>query len=422
MEKTGTREGFKVAVRAFGPFESSIRKQWEAFEGHAHCGLRLVLHSFDLHRLYDALFGDDRLLDDYDVVFINTDWVLAAHRTQRVLDLAPFIASDPPEGYPQGWTASLRRLQTIKSAVVGLPYHDGPECLIYRRDLFLDQREQQAYAARFGTPLRIPTTWDDFRQVSRFFHRPEAGLWGSAFAGYPDCHNTVYDFVLQLWTRNGSLLNEAGKLQFYTAQANAALDYYRSLMQDPSAAHPGSRDFDSVQLGEAFAKGEVAMMVNWFGFAAWAETCAKSSVRGKIDLAPVPHGAGCSSASLNVYWLLSIASGCPRPALAYAFLRHCMSPAMDKLLTLEGAVGCRISTWNDAEVRSAVPHFRHLETLHAYARELPAIAEWRSIAEVIDGFVRAAAITQEPIDRLLTDADVKALGADEVAKCRIATD
>ena len=404
----GMRQRFKIALRQFGPFESSIRKQWQAFERDAHCGLKLELECFDLDALYCRLFEQKRLLsDEYDLVFMNTDWVAAAHRDQSFLDLAPYIAISPPDAFPHGWTPSLLHLQAIEESVVGLPYHDGPECLICRKDLFLDQREQRAYAAQFGTPLRIPRTWEEFGQVARFFHRPHAGLWGSAFAGFPDRHNTVYDFLLQLWTRNGSVVNEKGDWQFRTPQAVAALKYYRSLMQDPTAVHPGSRDFDSVQLGKAFGKGQVAMMVNWFGFAVWAETEAESAVRGKIDLAAVPHDPGCPNVSLNIYWLLAIPRGCRRPEFAYAFLRHCMSPAMDKLLTLEGAVGCRMSTWNDAEVRAAVPHFAHLEGLHAVARELPRAAEWPSIASIINGVVLAAEATETPIDQLLGHADIQ---------------
>ncbi len=401
-------QSFRVAVRKFEPFESAMRKQWHAFNQSTDCGLELELDVFELHSLYDVLFEQKgNSSGEYDLVFLNTDWVAAAYAARRVADLAPYIAANPPDGYPDGWTQSLLRLQSIDGAVLGVPYHDGPECLVFRRDLFQDERANRAYAERFGTTLRVPETWEEFHRVARFFHRPEKGLWGTAFAGFPDGHNTVYDFMLQLWTRGGSLFDDAGKLRFHSSQAVAALEFYRSMMQDAQAVHPGSLEFDSVQMGQTFAEGQIAMMVNWFGFAVWAETSAHSRVCGRIDLAPLPSAPGCSSASLNIYWLLAVAAGSPRPDLAYAFLRHCISPQMDKLLTLEGGVGCRRSTWEDSEVHSVVPHFNRLESLHANARELPRLAEWPSVATCIDSFMRAAALTRDPIERLLMGADAE---------------
>ena len=45
--------------------------------------------------------------------------------------------------------------------------------------------------------------------------------------------------------------------------------------------------------------------------------------------------------------------GSAGPELAYRFIRHCLSPAMDKLTTTEGAIGCRLSTWANSSARSA---------------------------------------------------------------------
>lgn len=402
------RQSFRIAVREFGPFESAVREQWRSFDDLHHSGLTLELHAVDVDSLYRYLFEEDSCHSgELDIAFINTDWLAAAHAKRSFHDLAGFLKTNPPDDYPEGWSPSLLRLQSINGAVLGVPYHDGPECLIYRKDLFLDDERRRSYANEYGSSLRVPETWPEFHQIARFFSRPHDHLWGAAFAGLADGHNTVYDFLLQLWTRDSSLFDEADNVRFYTPAAVEALTFYRSIMQDWHAVHPESANLDSVKLGQVFAHGEVAMMVNWFGFAAWAETSGESRVRGKVDLAPVPHSPESSSASLNIYWLLAIAAGSPRTDLAYRFIRHSMSPAMDKLLTLAGAVGCRRSTWNDPEVRAVVPHFGLLESLHRDARELPRRVEWPSIAAIINRFVREAAVSREPVESLLRRADTE---------------
>jgi multiple sugar transport system substrate-binding protein len=384
------RRTFRVAVRRFGPFESAIRKQWDAFEQTAATGLELEAVALDLHPLAESLFEKEGLKrGDWDVAFLNTDWVATALDSGAVLDLAPLLAAAPPQDYPHGWSPSLLRLQEKDRQVIGLPYHDGPECLIYRKDLFEDQAEQAAYQNRFGTPLRPPETWEEFRQVARHFNRPNEGLYGTVFAAFPDGHNTVYDFCLQVWTRGGELFDDS-RVRFDTPAAADALDFYREMLADASATHPDSHNMDSVKSGLAFAAGEAAMMVNWFGFAAMAETVADSRITGKVDIAPIPHAPGCLGTSLNIYWVLSIAAGSPHRDIAYRFLRHCATPAMDKLLTLEGGIGCRASTWADPEVNRTIPFYHRLASLHTNAREMPRLARWPEIAAIIDDLLVAA--------------------------------
>lgn len=384
-------------MRKFAPFESAIRAQWKSFCAAAGCALRLEAEALDLHELHDALFAREGLRrGDWDIAFVVTDWLAEAQATGALLDLSEMLRREPPDDYPGGWTESLLRSQRFGSAVLGLPYHDGPECLVYRKDLF-----EAAGAAP-------PRTWEEFHALARRFTAPAERRWGAAFAAFPDGHNAVYDFYLQLWTRGGELFDGAGRLRLDTPAAEAALEFYRGIVTDPAAAHPDCRQFDSVRSGLAFARGEAAMMVNWFGFAALGETLPDSLVKGKTAIAPLPAAPGCASASLNVYWILGVAAGSPHADTAYAFLRHCAGAASDRLLTLEGGIGCRKSTWRDAEVNRAIPFYAQLEKIHAHARELPRLAHWARLAEVIDRLVTAALDTSEPSRVLLARAQAEA--------------
>lgn len=382
------RQGrFRVAVRKFGPFESAIARQWEVFEREVRTGLILEAVAMDLHPLFDATIANSTGRD-WDVAFVNTDWVAAAHRRGVLCDLSDLICDDPPEGYPGGWVSSLLRLQNLNGQILGLPYHDGPECLIYRKDLL----------ARAGE--RVPETWDQFRRLARKLHKPEDRCYGAIFALYPEGHNTVYDFSLQLWTRGGELTDAHGRFTLASPQAMAALTFLREMVNDPTAVHPACRQMDSVKSGLAFAAGEAAMMVNWFGFAAMAQTLADSPVKGKIGIAQVPRALGCRGTSLNIYWILSILSGAVHKEIAWRFLRHCASSGMDRLLTLEGGIGCRQSTWADETVNRAIPFYRDLEELHSNAREMPRLEAWPQVAQIVDRMVMAAIDTNEAVESI----------------------
>lgn len=405
--ESNRRKRFRVAVRRFGAFEQAIATQWTAFDADHKTGLELDLVSLDLQPLEHALFASGGMANgDWDVAFVATDWVSAMNQLHCAVDLAPLIAADPPQDWPHGWTDSLLRLQTLGPQVLGVPYHDGPECLIFRRDLFEDPTHRERFFAEFGRELGPPRTWTEFHETARFFNDPKSNLHGTAFAAFPDGHNSVYDFLLQLWTRGGELLTPDGALRFDTPEAEAALTFYRCILSDSQASLPECLQLDSVSLGERFANGQIAMMINWFGFAAMAHTSSDSAVRGCVQIAPIPFEAPGSSVSLNVYWLLSIASGGPHIPVAWNFLRHVLTREMDRITTLSGAIGCRRTTWSDPEINKLIPFYCGVEKLHRSAREIPPRSNWPLIAGRIDKLITRTITTDISICELLREAQL----------------
>ena len=394
----GRKAVLRVAIRAFEPFESGIRKAWELFDATAQTGLTLDIGAFDLHGLHKTLFENGGLGDGtWDIAFLSTDWAPEAAASGGLTDLAELLRASPPEGFPEAWPDSLLGMQNVNGRVIGLPFHDGPECLIYRKDFFEGGRA-------------VPETWDEFHEAARQLHGAEENLSGAIFGAFPDGHNTVYDFCLQLWSRGGELFDGAGELRLNTAAAREGLAFYRGMLRDRQAVHPRCLELDSIEAGLAFARGEGALTVNWFGFAAMCETTADSRVKGKVGVARVPRGADRTAGrhvSLNAYWILGIGAATPHAEIAWQFLRHCATPAMDKMVTLGGAIGCRKSTWRDAEVNARIPFYRELERFHEDARELPRFERWPQVAAALDELMVDAVRTDIPEAALLERAEKK---------------
>ncbi|TGV02602.1 ABC transporter substrate-binding protein [Flavivirga rizhaonensis] len=396
---------FRIAVRKFDAFESAIDKIWASFCKETGCNLELEAVPLDLHPLYDTILKENGLANGtWDVSLINTDWIAEAYATNAIEDLTPHINENAPSGFPNGWSRSLLYKQEFDNKIVGLPFHDGPECLIYRKDLFESDEEGVNFYKAYGKPLEIPKTWDDLMQVAEFFNRPEDNLYGTTFAAFPDGHNTVFDFCLQLWTRNGELFDTNKKIKLNSEEAIEGMVFYRKALQNLNAIHPESRDFDSVKSGMAFANGNLAMMVNWFGFASMCEFLKDSKVKGKVDITNVPAGPNGKGTSLNAYWMYVIGSGSQHKDLAYQFIKYAVNEENDKLLTLEGAIGCRKSTWYDADVNKEVPYYHKLEALHKKTRSLPRKSNWSEIANIIDQLVLDVINTSKDIKLILDNA------------------
>ncbi|MGO4771190.1 sugar ABC transporter substrate-binding protein [Flavobacterium sp. W22_SRS_FK3] len=394
----------RIAVRKFDPFESALQKLWNLFCVKNDIQIEAEMIPLELHDLYEETITKEGLKNgNWDIAHINTDWIFDAANEKAVLDLNPLIAENPPQNYPEGWHQSLLHLQQINNGTYGLPFHDGPECLIYRKDLFEDSTEKENFKKQLGYELHPPKTWKEFTQIAEFFNRPEENFYGCVFANYPDGHNMVFDFCLQLWTRGGSLLNTQNQIDINHNAAIEALDFYRTIVNNINAVHPKSKYFGSVEAGIAFAEGQAAMAINWFGFASMCEVIEVSKVKGKVDITELPSDENHKTASLNVYWLYTISTGSKHQKLAYDFLRFATTPESDKLLTNEGGIGCRKSTWNHPEINATIPFYHKLQMLHENALTLPQTPVWPKVAELIDKMVLKAIESDISSQKLLEE-------------------
>ena len=261
----------RVAIRSFADFQSALAAQIAAYR-ELHPEVKIEIVAFDLPRLEDVVLGPEGLRSGvWDLAIFPTDWVGSAINGGVIENLTPWMQSNPLPDWPEGWPASLREPLRYRDDFYCIPWHDGPECLIYRKDLFENPEERNAFANQFGRKLKPPITWEEFHETARFFTRPsqanKQSLWGTLFAAYPDGHNTLYDLVLQVWSRGGELYTTAGAPTLNRQTVVESLDYYRAIVNDTKACYPDAAKIDSVHSGDIFLSGQIAMMVNWFGFA-----------------------------------------------------------------------------------------------------------------------------------------------------------
>src|SRR5699024_3745040 len=97
----------RIAVRAFEPFESAIKKIWEQFCTKNDSRLELEIVPLNLESLYDELIEQRGLKNgSWDLALINTDWIAELYSSQAVEDLQSYIDVNPPRGFPDGWPES----------------------------------------------------------------------------------------------------------------------------------------------------------------------------------------------------------------------------------------------------------------------------------------------------------------------------
>ncbi|MEV5486372.1 MULTISPECIES: extracellular solute-binding protein [Streptomyces] len=382
---SATQQPLRLLGRAFDGFDRALGRQ-----------LSQVAAGLAEHRLPDILdlqeqvvVGDAATSGEADLLLVVTDWLPALIADGKVLPLDQFFAQAPPAGWPDVWHPALRELQRGPDGwTYGVPYHVGPMMLLYRADLYDDPAERAGFAQRFGYPLAAPDTWEQYLDQARWFTRPEHGLYGTIAAGYPDEHNTVYDFLTQLWSRGAELTDNHGRLSLDSPQALESAGFLYDLWHTHQVVDPAAAEWDSVSSGVHFAAGQAAMMVNWSGFAALSADPA-SPTHGRVRCAPVPRAdvPGGSRVALNSYWVLAVAAGSRRPEAAYNLLRALTSPEMDRITAEEGATATRRDSWADPAVARLAPYYAQFEEAHEHTRPLPRDPRWPRISQILNAMV-----------------------------------
>jgi len=374
-----------VLGRAFDGFSRSLSRQLDAIAGDGA--------TFELPEILDlaerVVVGDEAFSGRADLLMVVTDWLPALIEAGKIFPLDDFFAQSPPDGWPDAWHPALRELQQGPDGrTYGVPYHVGPQMVLYRGDLYEDPTEQKAFADQFGYPLAVPDTWGQYRDQALWFTRRDQGRYGTILAGYPDEHNTVYDFLTQLWSRGGELTGEAGELTLNTPPARAAARFLWDLWHADGVVDPAAAEWDSVASGVRFAAGDAALMVNWSGFAAMSAP-PDSPTHGLVRCAPVPRfdGPGGRRVALNSYWVLTVAAGSTRPREAYQLLRALTTPAMDRITAESGGVATRRDSWADPAVAASAPYYPQLEQAHNGTRALLRDARWPQISQVLNKMV-----------------------------------
>jgi len=209
--------------------------------------------------------------------------------------------------------------------------------------------------------------------------------------------------LLHLWSRGGRLFNEQGRPCFHDAIGEEALSCIVDLIVKDRVCPPQTLTYDSVASGVAYAAGQGAMMWNWCGFAAVAEL-PPSKIIGHNRLALVPRGETGRHTSLNIYWVLGIPTGSVQKDLAYAFLRHCASPAMDRVTARCGGTGVRLSTWRDPVLQAQFNHYRLMEAAHQNIDSPPRLPEYPAINMILSQMQWQAVTGEKTVREALDEA------------------
>lgn len=272
-------------------------------------GINVEFEATSWDQMYDKAIKDmEAKTGIYDFVYIEQDIIYSYLSRDFLVDITKSLKDDPklasPDFKGDNFTTFINYFKNADGDVFGVPMEAFVKVYLYRKDLFDDPKNQEAFKAKYGYDLAPAKDHKQYRDIAEFFTQwgkdNDQELWGStvqAHTGHPASWYEFFEsvaptFGVYNWgiNQDGWSASEANGGAMNSAKAKAALEYWLGLLK---FAPPESTSSTWDEVAASFAAGRAAQGLVYGENAAWIATNAdKSNVVGKVGVALPPLEPG----------------------------------------------------------------------------------------------------------------------------------
>jgi multiple sugar transport system substrate-binding protein len=352
-----------------------VTKEWEEATGN-----NVEFVDVDLPTMYErTVLEAVGHTGAFDIVTWDVTWKGEWAYNGYLLPLDEYIAeSDPNELQIEDISPILEQTTSVfQSHVYGFPYYTFTMGYFYRCDLFEDPTEKEAFQAKYGYELDIPTTYEQMADIAEFFRRNPGdtlkgevldkdfygiGLMASRDTNMQDELNSI------VWTWGGDLINDDGTPATTSEIYLKAADLYvnKLLVHAPPAALTSSYD----EVVSQMRQGLIAQTGPFF-LDQWPNMVkTEDEVPGaEVCPAPSPGGGRAFVGALT----LGVSADSKNPDVAWDFLKFITGPEAQRKFAEGGGSTCRLSILTDEELvkanRETMGHFPPLVAVLDHAQQ-----------------------------------------------------
>lgn len=252
---------------------------------------------------------------NYDVASIDVVWNAAF--ADHVEDLSDLFTDAVKADLPPALLADAN----VGGKMIGMPAWANAEIVFYRTDLFEDPANQAAFKEQYGYDLAPPATWQQWRDMAKFFTRD--GMFGTDVKGMFSEEWMAH--VLQAGSP-GVILDDAGNVILDNQAHIDALEFYRAPLCEDQSVPQNALEIGWGEAQNLFYQGQTAMMKFWAH--AHKMTPEDSQVSGLVGVAPMLAGsagiAGIPGPWYNVIPSTAANKDAARQFIAFAFANNAM--------------------------------------------------------------------------------------------------
>ena len=205
-----------------------------------------------------------------------------------------------------------------------VPFHANAQIGYYRKALFDDPKEQEAFKAKYGYDLAPPKTIEQLQDIATFFTRPDKGLYG--FTANWGGDQGFYAFLDYYYSAGNQLLGpdyqptmKSGKGR---EDAIKILTWMQTAIYKDKFANPDSATFQTGQVSDYFLSGASAMAYGWLSDY-WAFMQNPDNIKqvGPVGAFRFPSFTGSDSGGFSSWWVMGIPKDAKNPDAAWEFIK-----------------------------------------------------------------------------------------------------
>jgi multiple sugar transport system substrate-binding protein len=292
----------------------------------------------------------------FDMVVGDSQWIGQGATQGHYLDMTDFMKS---KGMDKTVTpATLQYYGTYDNKYWAFPTEGDALGWAYRKDLFEDPKEMEAFKAKYGRDLAVPTTLAELRDIAEFFTRKDQNLYGIGIYTQKDYDAITMGAQNFLFNYGADWKNDKNQVEgvLNTENAVKALELYKELY---GFSAPGLSNAFFQELNDAFISGQVAMITNYYAFLpALVNKDINSKFYDKVGFFSSPKGPdglqfaslGGQGTSINAY------IPAERQEASKAFLEWFASEPVQQKWAALGGYTCNINVLKSDEFLKAAPY------------------------------------------------------------------
>lgn len=256
-------------------------------------------------------------------------------------DLANAGALEPLDAYVDkyGYRDELQKIaptyrdnqMMVDGKIFGFPDDGDVFLMYYRKDILTDPAVMEAFKAKTGKDLVVPTTWAQFDETGAALSEilKDRGMYGAAFFRQPPY--TMYMFQERFRNEGGKFF-DADTMKA-TINSDVGVKVLTEMRAENAWMPPGVEQWGFVENLAAFLQGQTAMTISWPPYGRWAagygtdeevlSWVPKSTIAGKVGYALPPGG----HPELAAGFALSVSSTSKNKEAAYLFIQWLNSEA-----------------------------------------------------------------------------------------------
>jgi multiple sugar transport system substrate-binding protein len=205
--------------------------------------------------------------DAWDMVVGDSQWIGQGATAGYYVDLTDFMKSN---GIDKSVTPATLQYYGEYPAGSGkyyaYPTEGDADGWAYRKDLFEDPANMEAFKTEYGYDLAVPTTWAQLMDIAKFFTQPDKNLYGVAIYTQKDYDAITMGFENVMFSWGGKWQADDNTVEGVVNSPDMvdALQYYKDLYD--CCQVPGLNNAFYTETNDAMIGGQAAMIMNYFAF------------------------------------------------------------------------------------------------------------------------------------------------------------